>query len=123
MSPRSSLLIVIGLAAVLLVSLREIGRRARQRFEVERNLASLASAQGEHHRRWHVYASKLGDRGDSATIMMFPDSGVIVTIDQADSSGWSAVGTHPRLGKVCRIYGGTAPHDPRITKPGDPACF
>lgn len=124
--PWVAVVIVVVLALAALVSLRRMGVESRVRIVVQRNLAMLADSQKEHHRRFGTWATRLGPAFDSASVRMIPDSGALITITRADSLGWTASGTHPRLSgrrSTCYIFGGGGDHDPRLKEPGKPLCL
>jgi hypothetical protein len=124
--PWFPLLIVIVLALFAFVTLRRIGRESRLRIAVLHSLAMVADAEEAYHVSHHTYAGTLGGAGVSGAISVLPDSGAMITIVHADSTGWTAEGAHPALGhgtRRCHIYGGNAPHDPRLRTPGEPDCW
>ena len=124
--PWIPILIVIILAMIAFVTLRGIGRESRMRIAVLHSLAMIADAQETYHRAHRVYAGSVGPNDAPGAITVVPDSGALLTITHADSNGWAAEGTHPVLSRgsrKCYIFGGTAPHDPRLRQPAEPVCW
>lgn len=124
--PWVAIVIVVVLAVGAFVMLRRMGVESKLRIIVQRNLAVLADSQQAHRRRFGRWAERLGPVNDSAAVRMIPDSGAVIVITRADSLGWTATGTHPRLNgrrSRCYIYGGGGPHEERLTKPNEPNCF
>jgi type II secretory pathway pseudopilin PulG len=123
--PLVTVVIVVLLALAAMFLLRRMGNRSQLRLIVQRNLAALADSQTTHRNRYRTYASRIGPAWDSITARLVPDSGAIISITHADSTGWAAAGTHPGLGSrdACFIYGGDAAHDPRLTQAKEPRCY
>ena len=125
--PIVPIVIVALLAAGAFVVFRSLGGDALQRNRLEHDLGMLFLAQGEHHRRFHVYAPRLGRTDTDSTVAVLPDSGNAVVILHADSNGFAATATTPHLvgaRHTCGIYGGAgpSPHE-SLTEPGKVACW
>lgn len=125
--PLIPIVIVALLTAGAFVVFRSLGGDALQRNRLEHDLGMLFMAQGEHQRRFHVYAPGLGRTDTDSTVAVVPDTGNTVVILHADSNGFAATATTTHLAgarHVCGIYGGAgpSPHE-SLKEPGTVACW
>jgi len=109
------------------VVFQRLGRNARVRETLERNLGYLAIAESDYFEAAHHYAADISVLRARGAAPLTPDSGNTVTIVQADSAGFLAIGTSAMLTghyRTCGIYLGTvtAP-DPALHRPNAVACW
>jgi len=125
--PWIPVVIVVILSAIAMVTLRRIGSESKVRIAVMHSLAILADSQDSYRRRHGTWATHLAPPAGEGSISLVTDQGSVVTLVHADSLGWYATATHPRLQgrqRTCYIFvGDNTPHDPRLTHPREPLCW
>jgi len=113
-------MLVILLAVAAFVLLRRAGRDSRLRTGVMHSLAMLSEQQDAHRQQFGNFAVRIAPEPGPDAVTLTSDSNAVVTITHADSLGWAAMATNPGLirpPRTCYIWGGgTAPHDPRLTR-------
>ena len=111
--------VVIGILAAIAVP--NYARMREKTFvaTVTSDLKNMASLQEVYHGNHQVYTN------DPADLDMTITSGVIITINEADGTGWAATGAHTALMPAqCGIYfgSGTAANATPATSPGVVVC-
>ena len=77
------------------------------RMAMRGTLRNLAAAESVYFDANHTFTSNTSELESAARFRA--ESGVAVTIDRADSTGWHATATHRRLSEVCTFGGPGSP--------------
>jgi type IV pilus assembly protein PilA len=100
--------VIIGILAAIAIPKFTDTKGKSYATSMKADLRNLASRQEDYFYNNEVYSGGIGALGFSAS------PGVVLTITQADASGWSATTTHPAADPLtCAVfYGGAAPVAP-----------
>lgn len=110
-------MVVIGVLAAIAIPRYSETRRKALESTVASDLKGLAASQEIYHLNNNAYGGTL------AMVDAETSEGVVITINEASASGWSAVGAHPGVGsgQCAFFFGDASPVDPATT-PGVVAC-
>jgi prepilin-type N-terminal cleavage/methylation domain-containing protein len=113
--------VIIGILAAIAIPKFSATREKAYFAAMKSDLKNLASQQEIY------YSDNYSYSGSSVDLAFVNSDAVLVTIEQATSSGWAAFATHAALGAAegCDIFYGTAgnPAGPATpTQPGEIAC-
>lgn len=109
--------VIIGiLAAIAIPKFQETKGKAFA-SSLKSDLRNLSSVQEDYFYYNETYAPAMG------TITFEPSNGVVLTITEATSSGWSATATHPSAAPLtCAVFYGKASPVGAATAEGQVAC-
>lgn len=106
---------------------QRLGSAARVRETLERNLGYLSVAEADYFQGAHRYTADLAVLNGRGPGPLTPDPGNTINILHADSAGFLAVGTNPRLRgafRSCGIYlGVVTPPNAALKRPSTVACW
>lgn len=112
--------VVLGILATIAIPKFTSMREKSFIASVTSDLKHLASMQEVYHGDNQVYASAASDLTN-----LTPSEGVVLTVNEADGTGWAATGYHEALsGRPCGIYygSGSAANAGPATQPGVVVC-
>jgi len=112
-------IVVLGILAAIVMPKLSRSKNQAFRSSMSSDLKNLASAQEQYHVKNFTYSASLSD------LAALTSSGVALTINEADATGWGATATHTGVpGGECGIYYGTAAPSSGVpaTTPGVVAC-
>jgi type IV pilus assembly protein PilA len=100
--------VIIGILAAIAIPKFEFTKGKANASAIKSDLRNLMSAQEAYYYDYQVYA------GSVAQLAVQQSKGVILTIQEADASGWSATATHPQAYPLtCAVFvAGAAQLDP-----------
>jgi type IV pilus assembly protein PilA len=109
--------VIIGILAAIAIPRFANSKGKAYMSSMKSDLRNLAVAQEGHYFDQRTYTTNL------AALNFTPSSGVILTINEATPTGWSATATHAQSNPItCAIYtGGAAPVAP-ATQAGVVSC-
>jgi len=126
-TPWRTLLGVGSLIVIAFVAFQRLGRDARVRETLERNLGYLAVAESDYFAGAHRYTIDLDSLRSRGAAPLTPDPGNTVAIVRADSAGFLAIGTSTKLTghyRTCGIYLGTVTlPNPALHRQNAVACW
>jgi len=109
--------VIIGVLAAIAIPKFQNTKGKAYAASLKSDLRNLAVAQEAYFQEENTYAPSLGD------LPLRPSSGVVLTITQATTSGWSARATHHASSPlVCALYFGSVPAVAPATTEGVVAC-
>ncbi len=121
---------VVGVALLIgaaFVVFQRLGSDARVRETLERNLGYLAVAEADYFQGTRRYTAEIGTLRARGAAPLTPDPGNSLTIVQADSAGFLAIGTSTRLTghyRTCGIFlGRVCVPNPALKRPNAVSCW
>ncbi len=109
--------VIIGVLAAIAVPKFQSTKGKAYVASMKSDLRNLSVAEEGYYYEHRTYTTVLD------SLQFVPSHGVVLTITEADASGWGATSTHPEAWPhMCAIfYGGVAPVTP-ATSEGEVAC-
>ncbi len=110
------IMVIIGILAAIALPRYASTRERAYVSSMKADLRNLSSRQEIHHSEMSEYTQ------DLAALEMRVSEGVTINIDEADTSGWSALATHGSTSVECALYYGGAAQVAPATAPGVVEC-
>lgn len=114
--------VIIGLLAAIAIPKFAATKDKAHMASMRGDLRNLATAQEAYQAEYAVYYS---GAVPSAQLLYNPSPGIVITINEATASGWSATATTPLIASstaACALYLGTAAAVSPATKDGSITC-
>lgn len=109
--------VIIGILAAIAIPKFQNTKGKAYASSLKSDLKNLSSAQEDYFYYNETYASNLG------LLTFRPSPGVVLSITEGDSRGWSATTTHPSAAPLtCAVYYGQAATVAPATAEGQVAC-
>jgi type IV pilus assembly protein PilA len=109
--------VIIGILAAIAIPKFQNTKGKAFASSLKSDLRNMSSVQEDYFYYNETYAGAIG------SLNFKPSNGVILTITEASSRGWSATATHPAAFPItCAVYYGQAAAVPPATAEGQVAC-
>ena len=111
--------VIIGILASIVIPKYSSVRQKAFRATMMADLKNLASEQELYHNTYYTYSTSL------TALEALPSSGVTITINEGDGTGWAATASHAGVpSQQCGVFHGdaTSTNGDPATNPGVIAC-